>query len=227
MHQGLTRLPAIRWIVFRKLATTTKSLHELTQGPLSTNDMRCFPFSVVQSPVWSIVNLLDGESTTVTTKKMQELFVVRKRYFSSFRGNVGKFVLLDSKKMDGMKGECHASGCQVDITSSDSKCRPGIPELTWYSDFAPGMILTVNIKLYGTEVRSLHWRHNGHDGVSNHQPHDCLLNRLFRRRSKKASKPRVTGLCVGNSPGPVKSPHKGPVTRKMFPFDDVIMDLEI
>ena len=35
----------------------------------------------------------------------------------------------------------------------------------------------------------------------------------------------VTGLCVGNSPGPVNSPHKGPVTRKMFPFDDVIMDL--
>ena len=28
---------------------------------------------------------------------------------------------------------------------------------------------------------------------------------------------------VGNSPGPVNSPHKGPVTRKMFPFDDVIM----
>ena len=27
----------------------------------------------------------------------------------------------------------------------------------------------------------------------------------------------------GNSPGPVNSPHKGPVTRKMFPFDDVIM----
>ena len=36
--------------------------------------------------------------------------------------------------------------------------------------------------------------------VSNHQPHDCLLNRLFRRRSKKASKLRVTGLCAGNSP---------------------------
>ena len=37
--------------------------------------------------------------------------------------------------------------------------------------------------------------------ASNHQPHDCLLNRLFRRRSKKTSKLRVTGLCVGNSPG--------------------------
>ena len=70
---------------------------------------------------------------------------------------------------------------------------------------------------------TLHWRHDDHDGVSNHQPRGCLLNRLFRRRSKKASKLRVTGLCAGNSPGPVNSPHKGPVTRKMFPFDDVIM----
>ena len=70
---------------------------------------------------------------------------------------------------------------------------------------------------------SSRWRHNDHDGVSNHQPDGCLLNRLFRRRSKKTSKFRVTGLCVGNSPGPVNSPHKGPVMRKMFPFDDVIM----
>ena len=72
-------------------------------------------------------------------------------------------------------------------------------------------------------VKPLHWRHNDHDGVSNHQPHGCLLNRLFGRRSKKTSKLRVTGLCAGNSPGPVNSPHKGPATRNMFPFDDVIM----
>ena len=39
--------------------------------------------------------------------------------------------------------------------------------------------------------------YNDHDGVSNHQPHGCLLNRLFRRRSKKTSKLRVTGLCGG------------------------------
>ena len=70
----------------------------------------------------------------------------------------------------------------------------------------------------------LHWRHNGRDCVSNHQLHDCLLNRLFRHRSKKTSKLRVTGLCAGNSPASVNSPHKGPVTRKMFPFDDVIMN---
>ena len=69
---------------------------------------------------------------------------------------------------------------------------------------------------------TLHWRHNGRDCVSNHQPHDCLLNRLFRHRSNKTSKLRVTCLCVGKSPGPMNSPHKWPVTRKMFPFDDVI-----
>ena len=76
-----------------------------------------------------------------------------------------------------------------------------------------------------TSPLPLHCRHNDHGGVSNHQPHGCLLNRLFRRRSKKTSKLCVTGLCAGNSPGPVNSPHKGPVTRKMFPFDDVIMHL--
>ena len=75
----------------------------------------------------------------------------------------------------------------------------------------------------GKYIITLHWRHNDHDGVSNHQPHGCLLNRLFRHRSKKTSKLRVTGLCVGNSPGPVNYPHKGPVTQKMFPFHDVIM----
>ena len=48
---------------------------------------------------------------------------------------------------------------------------------------------------------SLRWRHNEHDGVSNHQPHGCLHNRLFGRRSKKTSKLRVTGLFEGNSPG--------------------------
>ena len=47
----------------------------------------------------------------------------------------------------------------------------------------------------------LRWSHNERDGVSNHQRHVYLLKRLFRRRSNKASKLRVTGLCAGNSPG--------------------------
>ena len=56
-----------------------------------------------------------------------------------------------------------------------------------------------------------------------YQPHDCLRNRLFRRRAKKTPKLRVTGLCVGNSPWPMNSPHKWSITRKMFPFDYAIM----
>ena len=91
------------------------------------------------------------------------------------------------------------------------------------SQVQPLVYTTMNVNGSNRVAVTLHWCHNDHDGVSNHQPHGCWLNRLFRHRSKKTSEFRVTGLCVGNSPGLVNSPHKGPVTRKMFPFDDVIM----
>ena len=79
----------------------------------------------------------------------------------------------------------------------------------------------VNSDGYACSTTSpLQWRHNEHDSVSNHQPHDCLHSRLFRRRSKKTSKLRVTGLCAGDSPWTGEFPAQ---TRKMFPFDDVIM----
>ena len=61
----------------------------------------------------------------------------------------------------------------------------------------------------------LQWRHNGVDGVSNHQPHDCLLNRLFCGDQRKYQSSASLAF-LGNPP-------KWPVTRKMFPFDDVIM----
>ena len=32
---------------------------------------------------------------------------------------------------------------------------------------------------------ALQWCHNERDSVSNHQPHDCLLKRLFRRRASR------------------------------------------
>ena len=53
---------------------------------------------------------------------------------------------------------------------------------------------------------TLQWRHNERDGVSNHQPHDCFSTVYSRRRSKKTSKLRVTGLCEGNSPDTSKFP---------------------
>ena len=92
------------------------------------------------------------------------------------------------------------------------------------SKYEPGYLNFAHKKSPGSgNTIALHWRHNDHDCVSNYQSRGCLLNCLFGRKSKKTSMLRVTGLCVGNSPGPVNSPHKGPVTRKMFPFDDVIM----
>ena len=39
----------------------------------------------------------------------------------------------------------------------------------------------------------------------------------------KNIKARIIGLCAGNSPVADESPHKWPVTREMFTFDDVIM----
>ena len=44
-----------------------------------------------------------------------------------------------------------------------------------------------------------------------------------RKHQSSASLAFVWGIHRG----PVNSPHKGPVTRKMFPFDDVIMKHEI
>ena len=69
----------------------------------------------------------------------------------------------------------------------------------------------------------LRWRPNGRDGVSNHQPHDSFLNRLFRHRSKKHQNSASLAFVRGIHRWLVNSPHKWPVTRKMFPFDDVIM----
>ena len=56
------------------------------------------------------------------------------------------------------------------------------------------------------------------DGVSNHLRLDCLLNRLSSTS---------LAFARGIHWWPVNSPHKGSVTRKMFPFDDVIMSRKI
>ena len=67
------------------------------------------------------------------------------------------------------------------------------------------------------------WYHNERDGVSNHQCLNCLLNSLFRCRSRNIKTPRHWPLW-GESTGDWRIPlTKGqPVTQKMFLFDDVI-----
>ena len=71
-----------------------------------------------------------------------------------------------------------------------------------------------------TWFNTLRWRHNDHAGVSNHQPHGCLLNRLNQRKHQSSAS---LAFVREIHRGPVNFPHKWPVTRKMFPFDDVIM----
>ena len=68
-----------------------------------------------------------------------------------------------------------------------------------YTGLCTQFMLCCVLLLIGFTQFPLQWRHNERHGLSNHQPHDCLLNRLFMRRSKKNSKLRVTGLCAGNS----------------------------
>ena len=80
----------------------------------------------------------------------------------------------------------------------------GVPKNTLYYIFN-GSSQWKQVFLMGSPD-TLRWRHNELDGVSDHQPHDCLFNRLFGRRSKKTSKLRVTGLCAGKSPGTGESP---------------------
>ena len=80
----------------------------------------------------------------------------------------------------------------------------------WYGDIATGFLVhtvctmipshwNVSLVTCNSGV-ALQWRHNGLDGVWNHQPYHCLLGRLFGARSKKTPKLRVTGLCADNSP---------------------------
>ena len=80
-----------------------------------------------------------------------------------------------------------------------------------------GCLLRVRI------VISLRWRHNERDGVSNHQ-HVIVYSTIYsgaeqREHQSYASLAYVPGIHRW----PMNSPHIRPVTRKMFPFDDVIM----
>ena len=94
--------------------------------------------------------------------------------------------------------------CKTYIDGTSRKLGPFIRDLYFFYWWSLNiMVRSVIMSSYLTASDSysaLQWRHNAYNGVWNHQPHDCLLNRLFRRRSKKTSKLCVTGLCTENSP---------------------------
>ena len=72
-------------------------------------------------------------------------------------------------------------------------------------------------------LSSLQWRHNERDGVSNHQPHDCSTVFFSGADQSKRQSSASLAFVWGIHRWSVNSLRKGPVTRKIFPFDDVIM----
>ena len=89
---------------------------------------------------------------------------------------------------------CKYYHCEFNICRAGDSKKVYISTIsTWYNPLHAERI-GGNVKV------SLQWRHNERDGVSKHRRLDCWLKRLFRRRSKKTLKLRVTGLCEGNSP---------------------------
>ena len=58
---------------------------------------------------------------------------------------------------------------------------------------------------------------------SNHLPFGCLFNSLSGPISKKHQSFHNWSFVRGIHQWPVNSPHIGPITRKKFPFHDVIM----
>ena len=63
---------------------------------------------------------------------------------------------------------------------------------------------------------SLQWRHNESDCVTNNRHYDYLLNRFFRRRSKKTFKLVSPAFVRGIHLWTLDSPHKGPIMGKYF-----------
>ena len=70
---------------------------------------------------------------------------------------------------------------------------------------------------------TLQWRHNGRDSASNHQltiVYSTVYSGAYQRKHQSSAS---LAFVRGIHRWPVNYPHKGPVTRKLFPFDDVIM----
>ena len=74
-------------------------------------------------------------------------------------------------------------------------------------------------------ISILRWRHNGARWRLK-SPASPLLTQPFNQVQIKENikAPRHCPLARGIHRWPVNSPHKWPVTQKMFPWDDVIMD---
>ena len=96
----------------------------------------------------------------------------------------------------------------IDVITFDKR-RP-----SWFRRFYETECYVEELVCY--QSKSLQWRRNGRDGVSNHQPDDCLLYSGADQRKHQSS--AALAFVRGIHRSPVNSPHKWSVTRKMFPW---------
>ena len=76
-------------------------------------------------------------------------------------------------------------------------------------------------------VQTLQWRHSERDGFSNHRRLIVFLIVGSGADKKKHRSSASLAFVRGIHRWPVNFPQKGPVTQKMFPFDDVLMEVLI
>ena len=89
------------------------------------------------------------------------------------------------------------NGCQAIIWTNDGLVywhiygSPDLDKLTLC-----GLVMPCGISELGDHpFRSLHWRHNDHDGVSNHQPHGCTQSFIQTQIKENIKAPRHWPLC--------------------------------
>ena len=115
----------------------------------------------------------------------------------------------------------HDGWCPGDVRSQGIS-RHGIDLLPEYSGFSTRRVNTFETGAC-VLLLSLQWRHNG--AIASQTTSLSIVystvNSDADQRKHKSS--MSLAFVWGIHRWPVNSPHKGPVTRQMFPFDDVIM----
>ena len=79
----------------------------------------------------------------------------------------------------------YKTDCSISITSALEILHRFDSLMPWSSQIGYDQMHRMDPQILDDITNPLQWRHDGRNGVSNHQPHDCLRNRLFRHKSTK------------------------------------------
>ena len=91
----------------------------------------------------------------------------------------------------------------------------------WYATKKPSKLSTIILLCH--KAVPLQWHRNEHDCISNHW-HLDVCSAVYSGADQRKDQSSVSLAFVrGIHQWPVDSSHKGPLTQKMFPFDDIIV----